>query len=69
MRNNCCLCGTKIDPERIEVGFDRCIACSDTQRVVGFMDYAHKTAGECVMVQPKNSEALRRAKRANERGR
>ena len=69
VRSKCSLCGIEIDPERIEVGFDKCVSCSDTAKVVGFMDYSHKTAGECVIVEPKNSKVLRLARRANERKR
>lgn len=33
------------------------------------MDFGHKTAGECVAVDPRNKENLRRANRINERAR
>lgn len=33
------------------------------------MDFGHKTGGECVYVDPRNKENLRRANRINERGR
>ena len=69
---NCKDCGTEIPKERIELGYsDYCVKCSDNHNagVVGFMDFAHKTGGEIVIVKRDDAEALRLADRANKRAR
>jgi hypothetical protein len=48
---------------------EECVKCSSVQKVIGFMDFGHKTGGEFVAVDPRNPENLRRAKRINERAR
>ena len=68
---NCRKCGTQIPAIRLEAlpGTDVCVRCSDEPKRVGFMVYGHKTAGECVMIDARNSEALRQAIRADRRAR
>ena len=56
---NCELCGDLIHPDRIEAipSTTVCINCSDkvTDPIVGFMIYAHKTAGEVIMTSGTNA--------------
>jgi hypothetical protein len=67
----CSSCGNEIPPERLEVlpHTKTCAACSTEQRRVGFLVYGHKTAGEVVMVDGGNREAVRQAERAYRRAR
>lgn len=55
--------------ERLEAGFKLCVNCNNARRYVGFQVFGHKTAGECVLVNPSHSETLRQANRANKRAR
>jgi len=66
-----CGCGSEIPAERLEILPDTktCADCSTEQRRVGFLVYGHKTAGEVVMVDGGNAEAIRQARRAYERAR
>ena len=64
-----CKCGKEIQTERAELGFKVCTGCSTEQKLVGFMDYSHKTAAPIILIDPKNKEDLRKAKRVNERSR
>ncbi len=68
---DCELCGDLIHPDRIEAipSTTVCINCSDkvTDPIVGFMIYAHKTAGEVVMTSGK--ENVRLLEREYTRGR
>ena len=56
---NCELCGEPIHPDRLEIlpTTTSCINCSDlvTDPIVGFMIYAHKTAGEVIMTSGKEN--------------
>ena len=67
----CKNCQTPIPVERLSIlpNTEECVKCSSVERLVGFMDFGHKTAGECVAVDPRNKENLRRANRINERAR
>lgn len=67
----CKHCQSPIPIERLAIipNTDECVNCSSVEKVVGFMDFSHKTAGECVYVDPRNKENLRRAIRVNERAR
>jgi hypothetical protein len=67
----CTKCAKIIPIERLAIipNTEECVECSSVQRVVGFMDFGHKTGGECVTVDPRNQENLRRAQRINERAR
>jgi|688.fasta_scaffold44541_3 hypothetical protein len=67
----CTKCSQPIPVERLAIlpNTEECVKCSSVQRVVGFMDFGHKTGGECVAVDPSNKENLRRAIRLNERAR
>jgi hypothetical protein len=67
----CVRCNKPIDPERLEVLPDtrRCAGCSDEAKLIGFMTYAHKTAGFVQFVKPTDKEGLRRAMRAHHRAR
>lgn len=67
----CKNCQIPIPVERLAIlpDTEECVKCSSVERLVGFMDFGHKTAGECVAVDPRNKENLRRANRINERAR
>ncbi len=64
-------CGNPIPAERLEVLPDTttCVGCSREKKYVGFNSYSHKTAPELVVVDQEREEDLRRAERANRRGR
>ena len=64
-----CKCGTKIPDIRLELGYSCCVNCSTEERRVCFMVYGHKTGGELVSVDASDKEAVRQARRANERAR
>lgn len=68
---NCSQCNREIPTERLEIlpNTNTCAACSTEQRRVGFLVYGHKTAGEVVMVDGGNREAVRQAERAYRRAR
>lgn len=72
-------CGSEIPEERVEILNKKewpltCVNCSKVAPAVVFMDYAHKTAGEVVVV-PNNpdgthdDEAIRLAERVFRRSR
>lgn len=67
----CKHCQAQIPVERLAIipETEECVKCSSVQKMVGFMDFGHKTGGECVAVDPRNPENLRRAQRINERAR
>ena len=68
----CCdTCGKPIPPARLEAlpHTTTCVGCSRATTFVGFMDWAHKTAPELVMVDGADTENLRRAQRINSRAR
>lgn len=66
-----CKCGKEIPAERLEILPDTttCVECSTVPRKVGIMVYPHKTGGYCEVIDPRNKEDLRRAKRFNRRAR
>lgn len=65
----CYKCQTTIPAIRLEARPDTntCVDCSEEQKLVGFMDWYHKTAPELVIVSGK--ENIRRAERINNRSR
>ena len=67
----CDTCGQQIPAARLEAlpNTTTCIKCSRVVTFVGFMDWAHKTAPELVMVNGDDTENLRRARRVSERAR
>ena len=67
----CKHCQEPIPVERLAIipNTEECVKCSSVQKVIGFMDFGHKTGGEFVAVDPRNPENLRRATRINERAR
>jgi hypothetical protein len=67
----CKNCEKNIPKARQEAlpGVDTCVGCSEAKPMMGFMDWAHKTAPELVMVSTANPENIRRAKRINVRAR
>lgn len=67
--HKCCVCGTSIPEERIEMGFYTCIVHSTAKPRVGFMVFSHKTAPEIAIVDTSNREGLRQAVRAFNRDR
>jgi len=68
---NCECCGVIIPPARLEVlpHTTTCVGCSRATTFVGFMDWAHKTAPELVMVNSADTENVRRARRISARAR
>lgn len=71
MNRICDTCGDHISAARIEAlpNTTTCIQCSRESKMVGFMDWGHKTAPELVMVSSSDRENLRRAQRVNSRSR
>ena len=67
----CSHCNAQITPARLEILPDTktCALCSTEQRRVGFLVYGHKTAGEVVIIDGGNREAVRQAERAYRRAR
>lgn len=70
----CVSCLQSIDFMRVEFieEFRRpqvCRNCSTEQRVVGYMDYGHKTAPQLVMCSANAKETKRILDRANRRAR
>ena len=67
----CVNCNGIIPVARLEVLPDTqtCVGCSTAKPMVGFMDWAHKTAPELVMINSADKENLRRAKRISARSR
>lgn len=67
----CSLCGVEYPDERLEAGYDVCISCSEgtTPKMIGFTVFDHKTAPRTVLVDARNPEAVRIARRANRRAR
>jgi hypothetical protein len=66
----CEKCKCLIPSERLEILPDTktCVNCSEVQKVTGFMEYGHKTAGYLVMM-PDDPEQRRLAERAFKRER
>lgn len=71
MQRICDTCGNAIPQARVEAlpNTTTCIACSREAKMVGFMDWYHKTAPELVMISSGDAENLRRAQRVNSRSR
>jgi hypothetical protein len=65
----CTICKAEMPLERLECGFKTCINCSNTKKVVGFMNYSHKTAAEVVIIPSTDTESVRRASNAFNRKR
>lgn len=73
MEIECIKCGCIIPKERLEV-LPKTLYCKEcaektVKKNVGFMSYFHKTAPVCIIVDPSNQEALRKAVRCFRRGR
>ena len=71
---NCIYCNDIIPEGRLEFLTENnrlrtCIDCSTEQRVVGYMDWQHKTAPSLVMVPSNAKETIRILDRANRRAR
>jgi hypothetical protein len=71
---NCVSCFGSVDTERSEflIEYHRpmiCRSCSTEQRMVGYMDYGHKTAPQLVMCSANAKETRRILDRANRRAR
>lgn len=64
-----CKCGVEIPAVRLEYGYSCCVNCSTEEKKVCFMVWSHKTAPELMAVDGNNPEAVRQARRANERKR
>lgn len=70
----CINCLFQIDQERAEFikDYNRpqvCKHCSAEKRIVGYMDYGHKTAPQLVMCSANATETRRILDRANRRAR
>jgi len=67
----CVVCGTEIPQERLEAlpNTQYCVECSQEKRHRVFPMYSHKTAPELVIISANDTEAIRRAERANRRSR
>jgi len=61
----CSVCNCEIPAERLEAlpHATECVEHSKEEKLVGYNDFYHKTAPELCVVNPKNKEDLRRAKR------
>ena len=71
---NCVSCFGAVDADRAEflIEYNRpiiCRNCSIEQRMVGYMDYGHKTAPQLVMCSANATETKRILDRANRRAR
>jgi hypothetical protein len=67
----CEICQQPIPAERLEAlpTTRRCVEHSDTKAVLAFNVYDHKTAPILVIINPDDTEAVRRAQRAHHRAR
>lgn len=67
----CSKCNNEIPAERLEIlpHTTTCVKCSDEPKNVVYMDWYHKTAPEPVVVNGRNREDLRRARRQTRRSR
>lgn len=67
---NCSQCERPIPAERREAlpETTTCVACSNVKKVVGLMEYGHKTGGSLVML-PDDPEQIRLAYRSYRRAR
>jgi len=71
---NCVSCFGSVDRDRAEFlrEYNRpmiCRSCSTEKRMVGYMDYGHKTAPQLVMCSANATETKRILDRANRRAR
>jgi len=71
---NCVSCFGSVDRDRAEflIEYNRpmiCRSCSTEKRMVGYMDYGHKTAPQLVMCSANATETKRILDRANRRAR
>jgi len=68
---NCEICGIRIPIERLEAvpGTVRCVKHSDASKCLCLMDYSHKTAPSLVVIDSRDKEAVRLARRAFNRSR
>lgn len=68
---NCIVCHNPIPEERLEIlpHTKTCVKCSTEEKMVGYMDYYHKTAPNLVIIDPKDKESMRRATRVFNRSR
>jgi uncharacterized paraquat-inducible protein A len=64
MTRLCQNCETVIPAPRLEAvpHTKTCVRCSREKAYIGFMDWHHKTAPELVLVNPENTESVRRAR-------
>jgi hypothetical protein len=67
----CKNCQKNIPKARLEIlpDTETCVGCSEAKPMMGFMDWAHKTAPELVMINTADKENVRRAQRINKRAR
>lgn len=67
---NCVVCRREIPPARLKVlpDTETCVGCSQEEKTLGVMEYAHKTGGVLVPL-PKDPEQRRLAIRQNRRSR
>ena len=65
MYQKCKQCEDALTDERIKLGYDVCVECSDTQKYSSHTVYPHKTGG---YIQPVSSEKSDELKRLDRRG-
>ena len=65
MCQKCKQCEHQLTDERIKLGYDVCVECSDTQKYSSHTVYPHKTGG---YIQPVSSEKSDELKRLDRRG-
>jgi len=70
----CVHCDSVVDEDRLEFLIENnkevtCCNCTKEIKVVGFMDFNHKTAPQLVLIPPNEPEVLRIAIRAHRRAR
>ena len=61
---DCKKCDNIISDERIHLGYDTCLKCSDTEKYASHTVYPHKTGG---YIQPMSSEQADNMKRLDRR--
>ncbi len=61
-------CKRKMPPERAEL-FTTCIKCTKQAKMMGFMEYSHKTAPSLVMFREDDKHTRELAERAFKRER
>ncbi len=67
----CVTCDDEIPAGRLEVlpNTETCVQCSTVEKHVGFQIYAHKTAGEVMIVPGNDREGIRQARAVYQRKR